>query len=193
MPSTEEQCTPIKEGNDCYVMVGKLNAYMSPLSTVDEKTFRCDIFTVLKYIIDNVDFSDVDRLEAIEFLGSDEEYCWQQIYSDSFRTMHEADGTGLSPGVIATIAVASVATLLITFKVARHKKEDKDGNYTNVMVETDSVTMADEVIFIGDISALSKEANDDAIEVNENFLRHNEQLSTIKEDISYTSDDLESM
>ena len=197
----DEECTAATEGNECYVMVGKMNAYMSPDSEVDEKEFICDVYSFMKYIVDYGDFSSVERLDALEFLGSENQYCTESIMADSFRTTNEAgDSSAFPAGAAALIAVACVATLLVAYQFARHKKSDVDEEFEIGSLEDDekeSVTSFDDDIQGNIVVPETTEATEGDIEVEDTFLRQDvelENLSTVKESggNNYSEDDLES-
>lgn len=183
---------------------------MSPSAAVNEKEFTCDVFSFLKYVVDNGDFSSVERLEAIEFLGTDNQYCWKEVMADSIRTTNEAEESPvLSGGAIAGITVAAVASLLLALIVARRRRQlsefgkeidleedceiDSIGDNFSV-VSDDASVLADIVVPEGS----NNEANEEEIEIrNSSILRNVDKRFTIDEDdqdqISYTSDDLVSV
>mmetsp|Transcript_33137 Transcript_33137/g.67778 ORF Transcript_33137/g.67778 Transcript_33137/m.67778 type:complete len:511 (-) Transcript_33137:227-1759(-) len=208
--ASDEKCTSATEGNECYVMVGKLSAYMSPSAAVNEKEFICDIFSFLKYVVDNGDFSSVESLEAIEFLGSDNQYCWKEVMADSIKTTNEAeDSPVLSGGAIAGITIAAVASLLLAFVVARRRRQHSEfGKETDMEEEYEIDSIGDNFSVVSDDASVqadivvtevsNNEANEEEIEIQDSsILRNIDERFTIDEDdndqISYTSDDLVSV
>jgi len=191
-------------------MVGKLSAYMSPSAAVNEKEFICDIFSFLKYVVDNGDFSSVESLEAIEFLGSDNQYCWKEVMADSIKTTNEAeDSPVLSGGAIAGITIAAVASLLLAFVVARRRRQHSEfGKETDMEEEYEIDSIGDNFSVVSDDASVqadivvtevsNNEANEEEIEIQDSsILRNIDERFTIDEDdndqISYTSDDLVSV
>ncbi|KAL7463444.1 hypothetical protein ACHAXS_003811 [Conticribra weissflogii] len=209
--ANDEECKSATEGSECYVMVGKVSAYMAPSAAVDEKEFTCDVYSFLKHVVDYGDFSSVERLEGIEFLGSDSQYCWKEIMADSIRSTNEAeDSSTLSGGAIAGMTVAAVASLMLAFIVVRRRRRrsayfekeydmgeeyevDSIGENFSVVSEEESVRAEIVVPEVG-----SNEANEEEIEIQDSsILRNIDERFSIDEDdkdqLSYTSDDLVSV